>query len=84
MKQYFLTNWKSNTIALLSALLAVPAFVSAITQWMNHQPVDWRFAIGSTILTILAAVSKDASTHSTAAEVTVATAKAEEKGVPNA
>jgi hypothetical protein len=68
-------NWKSNIIAIVAFLGTVPSILTAIGQFINHQPVDWHAAAGGLLLAGLAYVSKDASNQSTAAQVQAATAK---------
>lgn len=74
------TNWKTNLTAaltgLLTLLLGIPTFVTAITAWSNHQSVDWRSVLVSTALAVVTAglaAAKDSTTHSTQAQVTTAT-----------
>jgi hypothetical protein len=78
----FGVNWKSNLISVVALLGTIPAIITATTQFINHQPVDWRAAAGGTLLALLAYVVKDASTHSIPAQSEAALAKAE--GQPNA
>jgi hypothetical protein len=68
-------NWKSNLIAVVAFLGTVPSIVTAIGQFINHQPVDWHAIAGGLIVALLAYVSKDASNQSTQAQVDAATAK---------
>jgi uncharacterized membrane protein YfcA len=73
---WFITNWKSNVIATVAIVYSATQFVTAIQAWENHQPANWRAAIVSLIVAALGYVAKDASTHSTSAQVTQATMKA--------
>lgn len=72
---YVRANWKTNLGAVAAFLMSVPADVTAFQQWQNHQPVDWHFAAAATVLAFVAAVAKDASNHSTQAQVAQATAE---------
>lgn len=70
------TNSKTTASAiitgLLTLLLGVPTFITAITAWSQHQPVDWRAVGVSTALAVITAglaSAKDASTHSTPAQI---------------
>jgi uncharacterized membrane protein YfcA len=70
--QTVLKNWKTSLGGLVTLLLGVPTFVSAIQAWGNHQPVDWRSVLVSTTLSIVGVsflAAKDATTHSTSAEI---------------
>lgn len=75
------TNWKTNLASigtgLLTLLLGIPTFITAITAWSNHQAVDWRSVLTSTALAIVTAglaSAKDSTTHSTVAQVEASTA----------
>ena len=68
-------NWKSNLIALVAFVGTVPSIITAIGQFINHQPVDWHAMAGGLLLAALAYVAKDASNQSTQAQVNAATAK---------
>lgn len=77
-----LKNWKTTLTGFITLLLSVPTFVTAVTAWGNHQAVDWRSVLISTALAIAGSglvAAKDASTHSTAAEVQESTTKQETK-----
>ena len=71
---WFKLNWKTNLAALAAFIYSVPQFVTALQQWQAGQPVNWHGAIISLILAAGLAVSKDATNHSTLAQVQVATA----------
>ena len=73
---YITKNWKTTLAGLVTFLMSVPAFVGAIQSVIAHQPVDWR----SVALAVALAAgggglvaAKDASNHSTQAEVLGAT-----------
>ena len=66
---WFKTNWKSNLIATGAIIFSATQFVSAVQAWEAHQPANWRAAVVSLIVAALGYVSKDASTHSTPAQV---------------
>ena len=77
-------NWKTGVTGLVTILLGIPSFVSALTAWGNHQAVDWRSVLVSTALIVIGAgltTAKDASTHSTVAEVNVATVQAKDAAI---
>src|SRR5216684_3542011 len=72
-------NWRTNLTAwltgLVTLLLGVPTFISAVQAWGNHQPVDWRSVLVTTALALVTAglaASKDASNQSTPAQVQAA------------
>lgn len=80
------TNWKTNlssiVTGILTLILGVPTFVQAVTDWSNHKAVDWRSVLVSTALVVITAglaAAKDSTTHSTVAQVEVATEKAIDK-----
>ena len=84
-------NWKTNLSSIitgfLTLVLGIPTFISAITAWSNHLPVDWRSVLVSTALAVITAglgVSKDATTHSTEAQVEQATVVAKTEAVADA
>jgi hypothetical protein len=79
--KWFVANWKSNVLATVSIVYSAQQFVAAIEAWENHQPANWRTAIISLIVAGIGYAAKDASTHSTQAEVQQATqvAKTEAK-----
>jgi NADH:ubiquinone oxidoreductase subunit 4 (subunit M) len=69
-------NWKTNLAGIVTFLLSVPAFVSALSAWAAHQPVDWRSVIVSVALTaggVGLISAKDSTTHSTIAQVQAST-----------
>lgn len=66
-------NWKTNLTGIITILLGIPSFVSAVQAWSAHQPVDWRTTAITTILGVGLILAKDGSSHSTIAEVQVAT-----------
>jgi hypothetical protein len=70
---WFVTNWKSNVIATVSIVYSATQFVAAIEAWEAHQPANWRSAIISLLVAAVGYVAKDASTHSTQAQVTAST-----------
>lgn len=65
-------NWKTNLTGIITILLGIPSFVTAIQAWSNHQPVDWRTTAITTVLGVGLMLAKDGSSHSTIAEVEVA------------
>jgi hypothetical protein len=73
----FGANWKTNTAAVISFLMGVPALVTAINNASHGQPADWRSALIGIVVAVGFAVSKDSSNHSTVEQVQAATAKAE-------
>ena len=73
IKKILGVNWRTNLVAVISFLAGVQQFVAAIMAWSHHQPADWRGAILAVIVAAGAALSKDAATHSTQAEVQAAT-----------
>jgi hypothetical protein len=75
----FGANWKTNTAAAVSFLMGVPALVTAVQHFSNHQPADWYAAIFGIVLAAGFAVSKDATNHSTVAQVQAATITADAK-----
>lgn len=82
-----LKNWKTTITGLITLVLSVPTFISALTAWGNHQPVDWRSVLITTALAVVGTglvSAKDGTTHSTASEVQVATTVAKIEGVPPA
>ena len=76
---WFSKNWKSNVIATVAILYSATQFTAAVQAWENGQPANWRAGIVSLILAALGYVSKDASNHSTEAEVRQATIEKENK-----
>lgn len=74
----FGANWKTNLASAVTFLLSVPSLITAITDWAHHQPADWRGAVLGIVVATGLAFSKDASNHSTAAQVEKATEKAAE------
>jgi uncharacterized membrane protein YfcA len=70
---WFITNWKSNVLAVIAIVYSATQFTQAIGAWENHQPANWREAVISLIVAAIGFVAKDASTHSTQAQVTTAT-----------
>jgi len=82
-----LKNWKTTVTGLITLVLSVPTFISALTAWGNHQPVDWRSVLITTALAVVGTglvSAKDGTTHSTASEVQVATVVAKTEGIPPA
>lgn len=76
-------NWKTNLASILTGLLTtvmgVPTLIAAIAAWSNHQPVDWRAVLTTTVMAIVTAglaAAKDATTHSTQAQTAAASAVA--------
>ena len=76
MKKILGINWKTTFTGLVTWLMAVPSFYTAMMALYNHQAVDWRqvgigvaLAAGGSGLV----AAKDGTTHSTAAEVKVST-----------
>lgn len=83
------TNWKTNLTAaitgVLTLLMGIPTFISAITAWSAHQQVDWRSVLVSTALAVITAglaAAKDSTTHSTVTQVEAATLKELPNAVP--
>jgi hypothetical protein len=74
--KWFTTNWKTNVIATVSIVYSATQFVAAIQAWENHQPANWRSALISLLVAAVGYAAKDASTHSTQAQVTASTAAA--------
>jgi hypothetical protein len=66
-------NWKTNLIAVIAFIYAVPQVVQSIQAWSNHQPANWRSALVALLLAGGMAAAKDSTTHSTVAEVNQAT-----------
>jgi hypothetical protein len=66
---WFKTNWKSNSLAVVAIVYSAHQFTTAVVAWEHHQPADWRAAIISLIVAAVGFVVKDASTHSTTAQV---------------
>jgi uncharacterized membrane protein YfcA len=82
-----LKNWKTTLTGLITLVLSVPTFISALTAWGQNQPVNWRNVLVSTTLAVAGAglvASKDSTTHSTQSEVAVATTVAKTEGIPPA
>ena len=71
--KWFTTNWKTNVIATVSIVYSATQFVAAIQAWENHEPANWRAALISLLVAGIGYAAKDASTHSTAAQVQAAT-----------
>ena len=69
------TNWKTNLAAILSFLLSVPQFVTAIQSYIKHEPADWRGAIAALVVALGLLASKDSTTHSTVDQVAKSTAE---------
>lgn len=69
---WFKTNWKTNVIATVAIVYSAQQFVVAVEAWENHQPANWREAIISLVVAAIGYVAKDASTHSTPAQVQAA------------
>src|SRR6202140_4565915 len=93
---WFKTNWKSNTLAVVAIVYSANQFITAVVAWEHHQPAVWRGGIISLIVAAVGFVVKDASTHSTTAQVqlsslqnpelqakAVVEAKAEAQAVPS-
>lgn len=76
---WFKLNWKSNLIATAAIIYSAQAFVTAIGQWQNGQPANWRAAAVSLFVAGLGYVTKDNSNHSTLAQVEAQQAKVEGK-----
>jgi hypothetical protein len=72
-------NWKTTASGIVTFILSIPILYSAIENYAEHKPVDWRNVL---IMAALWAVShgliqaKDNTTHSTVAEVQTATKEA--------
>lgn len=66
---WFKINYKTNLGALCAFLLSIPQFVTAMQQWQAGQKVDWHGTAICLLIAVIAAVSKDASTHSTPLQV---------------
>jgi hypothetical protein len=78
MWQSLTKNWKTTVAGILTFLMGVPSFVTALQAWGAHQAVDWRSVAVSVALTAGGAglvAAKDATTHSTPTEVTQAGAQ---------
>jgi uncharacterized membrane protein YfcA len=73
---WFKTNWKSNVLATVAVVYSAQQFTSSVIAWENNQPTNWRQAIISLIVAAIGYVVKDASTHSTVAQVQAATIEA--------
>ena len=72
-------NWRTNlssiVLGLVTLLMGIPTFISAITAWSNHQAVDWRSVLVSTALAVITAglaAAKDSQNQSTPAQVQAA------------
>jgi len=74
--QWFVKNWKTNTVALVSIVYSATQFTAAVQAWENHQTPNWRAAIVSLIVAFGMFAAKDASNVPTATEVQAATTKA--------
>lgn len=61
------TSWRTNLMSIITgvatALLGIPIFINAITDWSNHKPVDWRSVLVATAFAAITAglaLAKDA------------------------
>ena len=71
-----LQNWKSTLAGVAAFLSGVPGFVTALTAWAHHDPVDWRQVGVSVALTFIGgglASAKDNDVHSTTAQIVTST-----------
>jgi undecaprenyl pyrophosphate phosphatase UppP len=75
MKKILGMNWRTNLAAVVSFVMGVPAAVGAITNWLHHEPADWRGAAVALVVAFGFAMSKDSQTHSTVAQVETSTAE---------
>jgi hypothetical protein len=66
---YFKANWKSNAIAVIAFCYTVPQVYTAVMAWQAGQKPDWHGAISGLAVAALGFIVKDASTHSTPAQV---------------
>ena len=73
---WFKENWKSNLIATVAIIYSAQQFTAGVAAWENHQSTNWRAAWLSLLVAAVGYVVKDSSTHSTSAQVTQATTKA--------
>lgn len=76
---YLAANWKTTICGLASFALSVQQFASALMTWQQGGKPDWRGAFVALIVAGIGLASKDATTHSTTAEVQNATAKENQK-----
>jgi len=67
--QDLLRNWKTNLVAVISFVMAVPQAVTCIQAWTNHTPCNWRLTAVSLLVAFAAAFAKDSTNHSTSQEV---------------
>ncbi len=72
-------NWKTNLIALVAFVYAVPQVIQSINAWSTGQPTNWKQALVGLLLAGGMAAAKDSTNHSTATEVAATTAKLETK-----
>jgi hypothetical protein len=73
-----LQNLKTAIPGILSFLLSIPIFVSAIQSWAQGQPVNWKLVLVGVICALNGAgniFSKANTTHSTVSEVEASTTK---------
>ena len=70
---WFTKNWRTNAIATVAIVYSATQFTTAVGAWENHQPANWREGMISLLVAAVGYVAKDASTHSTSAEVAKAT-----------
>ena len=66
---YLKANWKSNLIAVVAFAYEVPTVYSAVQAYATGLKPDWNGAFRGLLLAVLAFIVKDASTHSTPAQV---------------
>jgi hypothetical protein len=70
-------NWKTNLVAVVAFIYAVPQVVQSIQAWSNGQPANWKQALVALLIAAGMAAAKDSTNHSTQGQINAATAKAE-------
>ena len=74
-----LQNLKVAIPGIISFLLSIPIFVSAIQAWATGQPVNWKLVLIAVVAALNGAgnvFSKAGTSHSTVSEVEASTTKA--------
>jgi hypothetical protein len=72
-------SWRTTLAGIAAFLSGVPGFITALSSWAAHQPVNWREVGVSAALAALGAGlanAKDAQVHSTLLQVETSTVKA--------
>lgn len=80
MWESIVTNYKTTIAGIIAFLFTVPTFVTALQAWAAGQPVNWKQVLVSVAIAAVGGgliAAKDASTHSTQAQVTQSTLNAE-------